>query len=135
MDFVLPPAAVGCRLYVVEFRGVAVLLTLGGNDAVYAALLDGDPLREEHAQRAFQQAIAASLQPPKALAVPGALHRLSIEVQTPLRGTRAMVRVEFEQQELLARQVFVDPQKPASMTLYPRQEIAVQRIVVRGFGL
>jgi hypothetical protein len=43
--------------------------------------------------------------------------------------------VLFEGVELLDVRPELDPQKPASMALFPRQEIAVQRVVIRGTGL
>lgn len=135
VDLVIPPSTVGSRYYVFEFRGIAVMLAFGGGDTVHAALVEGDPRREEPAQRAFQRAMATGFAVPRVQAIPGAVHRLVIDVHTPLRGARAMVKVEFDQQELLGRQVFLDTQRAATMVLWPRQEIALQQVVVRGFGL
>ncbi|MCC7062058.1 MAG: serine/threonine protein kinase [Planctomycetes bacterium] len=135
LDCVLPPVTVGQRLYVVEFRGVAVLVCVAGNDAVYAALLEGDPQREEVAQRAFKRAMEGGFQAPVAIAIPGAVHRLTIDIQASPSRTRAQVRVLLEGVELLDARCDLDPQKAAGMRLFPRQEIAVQRMTVRGTGL
>jgi tRNA A-37 threonylcarbamoyl transferase component Bud32 len=135
LDCVFPPVTVGPRLYVIEFRGISVLLTLAGNDSVHAALVEGDPHREEVAQRAFQHAIEGGLNAPIATAIPGAIHRITIDIKASPSRVRAQVRVLFEGVELLDVRPELDPQKPASMALFPRQEIAVQRVVIRGTGL
>jgi hypothetical protein len=136
LEFVLPPATVGRRTYVVEFRGIAVLLTVAANDLVYAALVDGDPLREDAAQRAFQRAILGALVPARAMVVPGAVHLLTIDVTTSSSRNRAAVEVAFEG-AVLAREVAreVDPRQAPTVVVYPHQDVAVKRLSVRGAGL
>ncbi|MBM4062072.1 MAG: serine/threonine protein kinase [Planctomycetes bacterium] len=134
LDVVLPPASVGGRLYFVEFRGAAVALAIGGNDAVHAALVDGDPRREDAARGAFQRAMLGGLSPPRAVAVPGAVHRITFEVRAPLRG-RALVKFAFEGTELLAEQCAIETQRPANLVILPRQELGLVAAVVRGSGL
>lgn len=135
VDLVLPPPTVGTRFYLFEFRGVAVALVLGGNDAVHASVLDGDLRKEEWAQKSFLDAIGGLLTAPRAFAVPGGVHRLVIDIATPQRGRQALIKVLFEGVELAARQRAIDPTKPANLVVVPRQELAVQQVVVRGSGL
>ncbi len=134
IDLVLPPASIGPRTYVFEFRGVAVLLTLGADDSVHAVLVDGDPRREELTQRAFQRAMQDSLVASRIKAVPGAVHRLSIDLRLS-RSARATVRATFEGSLVLEASREVDPRAPVAIAVLPQQELALQQIVVHAEGL
>ncbi|MEO6595617.1 MAG: hypothetical protein ABIP94_12765, partial [Planctomycetota bacterium] len=136
VDFAVPPSTVGRRIYEFEFRGIALIFVVAANDAVYVALVDGDPGREDQVQRAFQRAMLGALAQPRALVVPGAVHRLTIEIlaASSLRK-RAAVRVLFDDTELLAESHDLDPQRAPDFVLYPLQEIAVYEVVVRAHSL
>ena len=133
-DLVLPPASVGRRTYVFEFRGVAVLLTLGADDRVHAVLVDGDPRREDLAQRAFQRAMQDALVATRVVAVPGAVHRLSIELRLSRSG-RAVVRATFEGAQVLEAARDVDPRAAAAIAVLPQQELALRQVVVHAEGM
>ncbi|MBX3464856.1 MAG: serine/threonine protein kinase [Planctomycetes bacterium] len=136
LDLVLPAAGVGRRLYVIEFRGIAVLLAITADDAAYAALVHGDPLREDLAQRAFQRALLGALQPARCLVLPGAVHQLRLDVAASTTRRRATVRVELDGAVLVAGELHdLQPQLGLDATLYARQEIAVRRLVVRASAL
>ncbi|MBL9079474.1 MAG: protein kinase [Planctomycetes bacterium] len=136
LDLVLPPAAVGRRLYVVEFRGIAVLLTVSANDVAYAALVDGDPRREELAQRAFTRAMQGALQPARALVVPGGVHRLRIDVTASVTRRRATVAVDLDGAVLIDRELHeLQASQPLDVVVLPQQEIALRRVAVRALGL
>ena len=136
VDLVLPGAAVGRRHYVLAFRGIAVMLVVTADDKVHAALVDGDPLREDLAQRAFERALLGALLPPHASVVPGAVHRLSVDVRVSPTRRRAPVTVDLDGQVLIDRELHdLAPQQPLDVVLYPRQEVAVPRIAVQASGL
>ncbi len=129
---VLPPASVGRRFWVFEFRGIGCMLVLGANDTVHAALVEGDVRRDGHeVERAFQRAIDGVVSAGKVVALPGAEHRLTIHVAATRGGARAMVRVSFEGTELVAALHKYDAQRPPTFAVHPQQEIAVRRVVVR----
>lgn len=135
IDVVLPPASVEQRFYIVEFRGVAVLLALSQDNAVHAALVKGDPRRQEHSARAYEAAMNGVLERSKAIAVPGAIHRLTIDITASTGRARAAVKVGFEGRELIDQQHDIDSQAAANLVIYPRQEMRLQGLTVRGFGL
>jgi tRNA A-37 threonylcarbamoyl transferase component Bud32 len=136
LDLVLPGATVGRRLYVVAFRGIAVLLVVTADDVAYAALVDGDPLREELAQRAFVRAMQGVLQPARVVVVPGGVHRLSVDVTATPTRRRASVRVDLDGAVLIDGELHdLPPQQALDVLLYPQQEIAVRRVAVRAAGL
>jgi tRNA A-37 threonylcarbamoyl transferase component Bud32 len=136
LDVVLPSSTVGRRLYVVQFRGVAVLLVVAANDVAYAALVDGDPRREDLAQRAFTRAMEGALQPARAVVVPGAVHRLRIDVVASTTRRRATVTVDLDGAVLVDGALHeLQPQPMLEAVLYPQQEIAVRRLAVRAAGL
>lgn len=135
LDFVLPSPAVEPRFYIVQFRGIAIALVLTRDNAVHAAFLEGDPRRQEHAKKAFERAMRGVLDRVRAVAVPGAVHRLTIDVTASWGRTQATVSVRFEGRELMRGQRRLDPESEALMVLYPRQELQVERLRVRGRGL
>src|SRR5688572_33061607 len=132
----MPPTSVGGRLWVFEFRGIAVVLVIGANDTVHAALIEGDLRREEIVQRAFVRAMSGVMAPTKAVAVPGGVHRLTMEVAAnSSTRTRSWVRVVFEGVELVPRERrALDPQRAPTFAIHPQQDLAVHRVVVRGEG-
>jgi tRNA A-37 threonylcarbamoyl transferase component Bud32 len=137
VDFVLPPSAVGRRMWVFEVCGIACVLVLSANDVPHAALIDGDLRREENVHRAFVHAMQEVLDPAKErrdVVVPGGVHRLTIELVTT--SSRARVRVLFERTELIPptpRQF--DSERLPEFALHPQQDIKVQRVLVRAAGL
>jgi len=135
LDLVVPPSTAGRRFYVIEFRGIAVMLVITANDGVQAALVEGDPRREARADRAFDRAMRGVLEQPKALVVPGAVHRLTFEILASSGRTRAAVKVSFDGRELIDGQHPLDAQKPVALVIYPRQEMRVKQVVVSGRGL
>jgi hypothetical protein len=132
LDLVLPPAAGGRRLYVVDFRSAGVVVVLSGDNRVHAALVDGDPAREEPVQRAFQRAMLGVLAQTKGVAIPGAVHRLSIDVVTSPARETGLVRVSLDGVELLSERAKLVPQREPTVRLHALQEISVRGIAVRG---
>mgnify|MGYP001354296011 CR=1 FL=1 len=136
IDLVLPPGSVGRRAYLIEFRGIPVFVVVAGNDVAYAAVIEGDPRREDAAQRAFAQAMQGALQPARAVVVPGAVHRLRIDVHASSTRRRATVSVDLDGAVLIDRELHeLQPQHPLDVSLQPQQEVAVRRVAVRAFGL
>jgi len=135
VDLVLPPASVGRRFYLFEHRGVGVLLFLGADDGVHLELVEGDVRREEHVQRTFQRAVADALGPQRTLMVPGAVHRLVIEVVASTGRDRGSVKVAFEGLEIVSPGVVLDPVRAPALTIHPQQEIAVRRVRLSASGL
>jgi hypothetical protein len=147
VDVVLPPTAVGRRMWVFEVCGIACVLVLSANDVPHAALIEGDLRREENVHRAFAHAMQEVLDPAKErrdVVVPGGVHRLTIELVTTSTpspaaketATRARVKVLFERTELIpatGRQL--DPGRLPEFALHPQQDIGVQRVLVRVGGL
>ncbi len=131
LDLVLPQAAIGRRLYVVEFRGIAVMLVVTADDTLHAALIDGDPLREDAAQRAFQQAIQGVVAGTGTPVVAGAVHRLTIDLLPTTTRSRAQVKVAFEGSVVVEGVHRLSPDQPPDVIVYPQQELAVQRAIVR----
>ncbi|MFY9343527.1 MAG: protein kinase [Planctomycetota bacterium] len=136
VDLLLPGPAVGRRFWVFEFRGVAVVLVLAGNDTVHAALVDGDLKVEANVAAAFVRALSGVMEPARVVAVPGGVHRLAIEVAADTQRTHAAVRVLFEGHELVPRERrALDPDREPTFAVHPQQDLVVQRIIVRGEGL
>ena len=135
VDFVLPAASVGRRLYVFEHRGVGCVLFVGADNAVQIEIVDGDPRREEHVQRAFQRAVIAALGPGRVFMVPGAVHRLTFEVIASPGRDRGSVRVAFEGHEIGSLGVDLDPLRAPTFAIHPQQEMAVRRVRVSASGL
>jgi len=132
VDVVLPPSTVGRRLYVFEFRGVPLVLVVTANDAVHGALVEGNPVDPQQVQRAFQHAL---LNPPAGrVALPGATHRIRLDLEATWGLRRANVKVQFDSAELLSGVHDLDPQAAAAFVLYPQQEIAVCRVAVKARG-
>jgi tRNA A-37 threonylcarbamoyl transferase component Bud32 len=134
-DLAVPASTAGRRLYLVEFRGIACALAITADDRVHAALVDGPALRESAAQSAFDRALSGVLAPSRAVALPGAVHRLTFEVHTSTSRTRAQVVVTFEGVEILRELRPIEPARAPAVTLWPLQEVAVRRVVVRAEGL
>jgi len=135
LDFVVPPPNVGRRFHVVEFRGIAFVFVVAANDAAHAATIDGDPRREEAAQRAFVRAMQNALSPSRTIVVPGAVQRLTIDLVAASSRRRVAVKVMLEDAVLIDEQRDLDPDRRPEVVLYPRQELAVHRIQVRAIGL
>lgn len=135
VDFVLPPSTVGRRFYVLEFRGIAVVLVVTAGDGVLAALVDGDVRREDAVQRAFTRALLGGLITPRAVVVPGAVHRLTIDLVSTSTRRRAAVKVSFEGTVLLEEPHDLDPDAPLALSFHAQQEVAVHRVLVRAVGL
>ena len=133
LDFSVPPANDRRRFYLMEFRGVAVVIVFAGDDSVHAALVDGDPRRESAVNEAFLRAIAEVSGKPQQQALPGAQHRLTIDVQGTSGRRGAAVRVAFEGREIETGYRELDAQPP-NFVLYPQQEIAVMRVMVESGG-
>jgi hypothetical protein len=131
VDVVLPPSTVGRRLYVFEFRGVPMVLVVTANDAVRGALVEGN-LEPEQVQRAFQHALLSP--PASTVALPGAVHRVRLELESSYGRSRANVKVHFDGAELITGTHALDPQAAAAFVLYPQQEIAVCRVAVKARG-
>jgi hypothetical protein len=132
VDVVLPPSTVGRRLYVFEFRGVPLVLVVTANDAVRCALVEGNPMEPEQVQRAFQHALLNTA--PARVAIPGATHRLRLDLEPTWGRRRANVKVLFDGAELLSTTHDLDPQAAAAFVCYPQQEIAVSRVAVKARG-
>ena len=135
LDLVVPDVAVGRRFYVVQFRGIAVMLVVTDKNIVHAAVVEGDPRNAAHADKACDRAVRGVLEPAKAVVVPGATHRLTIDLQVSTGRTQARVGVLFDGRELLDQKHKLDPQDEIALVLYPRQEIRVEQVVVRARGL
>jgi tRNA A-37 threonylcarbamoyl transferase component Bud32 len=134
-DVVFPARDAGRRAYVFEFRGVAVMVALDGNDGVRAAVVDGDPRRAEPAQRAFERALQEALGPPRAVAVPRGVHRLSLQLQLARNLGRANAIVALDGVELTQANVVVDPRANGTLVILPLQELWLHRVEVRASGL
>jgi tRNA A-37 threonylcarbamoyl transferase component Bud32 len=135
LDLVLPPQVVGRRFWAFEFRGIGLLLVAGANDVVAAALADGDVRREDVAHRAFVRATSA-LGEGRAVAVPGGVHRLVVDVTANSLRTSAIVRVRFDDAELVPPQRrTLDPGRAPSFTVHAQQDLQLRRAVVRADGL
>ncbi len=133
LDFAVPAATVGRRFHLLEFRGVAIVLVFAADDSVHAALVDGDARRETAVNEAFLRAIAEVPGKNKVVSVPGALHRLTIDVDGTSGRRGAAVRVAFEGREITAGYQ-LDSAQPPNFKLYPQQEIAVVRVMVEAGG-
>jgi tRNA A-37 threonylcarbamoyl transferase component Bud32 len=134
-DVVFPPPTVGRRFYVFEFRGIACVVVLGANDSVQVALVDGDVRREDAVQRAFLQALGGLASSPRALAVPGGVHRLTLDLQASASRAHATVRVLFDGVDLLAQPQRPRALGPVTFAVHPQQELAIARVVVRADGV
>ncbi|MBL8750271.1 MAG: serine/threonine protein kinase [Planctomycetes bacterium] len=134
VDFVVPPATIGRRFYVVEFRGIAVLLWIAANDCLFCTVVDGDLRREDLAQRAFLHVAQEAFGSTRNIVVPGAVHRLVIDVLPSATRRRAAVKVTLEGTNVFDESREVDPQAPIAVAFHARQEIAVHRFVVRAIG-
>jgi hypothetical protein len=132
----LPPADVpGDRIWLFEFRGVSVLLAMTQDGSVGASLLDRDVAHAEAVQRGVKRALSGFLgSAPRPRGVPGALHRLTIEVPGAGRG-KVRVRVQFEDTELLAEQREVDVHAAVSLRLLPTQTLGVAAVEFHGRGM
>lgn len=135
IDFALPPVEVDQRWYLVQFRGLAIAVVVGPDNAVHAAFVDGDPRKREASQNAFERALRGVLDRPRVMAIPGAQHRLTIVVEASWTAASGAVQVLFEGRELLRGRRALQAKAPADLLLYPRQEIAVHRVQVRARGL
>jgi tRNA A-37 threonylcarbamoyl transferase component Bud32 len=134
IDLAVPSEQVGRRFYVFEWRGVGFVVVVGNQGAVLAAFVDGDVRREDNVQKAFARAMAQTLQPKAALALPGAVHRLAVEIGAPFGPKRARVKVEWEGVVVLDEARPLEANRPAELWVLPRQELAVVQVVVRAFG-
>ncbi len=134
LECTFPRSAVGDRSYLVAFDGVSFILVLAANDSVQVEMIAGDPLDEPRARRAFVKALAGAFGPARATAIPGALHRLTVDV-VQVAPNQANVKVAFEGKELVRQLVGFDPKAPATFALHPRQELAVREVTARAFGL
>ncbi|MEC7725313.1 MAG: serine/threonine-protein kinase [Planctomycetota bacterium] len=134
IEWTFPKPAVGDRSYLLAFRGVSMVVVLAANDSVHVELIDGDAMDEERARRAYAAALAGAFAPARATAVPGALHRMTVDV-AQVAPNQASVRVMFEGEELLRRLHRFDPKQPVAFALHPRQEVAVRAVDVTIFGL
>lgn len=136
LDLVLPPQAVGRRFWVLEFRGIGLVLVVGANDVVAAALADGDVRREDVAHRAFVRASSAALGDARAMAVPGGVQRLVVDVSANSLRTSAIVRVSLDDVELVPPQRrALDPARAPSFSVYAQQDLQLRRATVRADGL
>ena len=109
-----------------------LVLVVTANDAVHGALVEGNSVEPEQVQRAFQHALLNT--PAGRVAIPGAAHRLRVDLQPSYGRRRAKVEVHFDGAELLTATHELDPQAAAAFVLYPQQEIAVCRVAVRARG-
>ena len=134
LEWTFPKPAVGDRSYLLDFDGVSLVVVLAANDSVHVELIDGDALDEERARRAYASALTGAFAPARATAVPGALHRMTIDV-VQVAPTQANVKVSFEGEELLRRLHRFDAKRRASFALHPRQEVSVRAAAVTIFGL
>ena len=89
-------------------------------------------MEPEQVQRAFRQALLTP--PANRVALPGAAHRLRVDLQPAYGLRRANVKVHFDGAELISAAHDLDPQAAAAFVLYPQQEIAVCRVLVRARG-
>jgi hypothetical protein len=136
LDIVVPSAAAGRRFWVIEFRGIGVVVTFGANDVVQAAIVEGDVHRADRVQRAYARAAAALLDGGKPAVVAGAVHRVTITVEAINARTRAIVRVLFDNLELVKGfAVDLDPNRLPDFAVHPQQDLAVRRVIVRADGL
>jgi hypothetical protein len=130
-DVAFPPASVGRRAYVFEYRGIAVLLALTGGDGVHAAVVDGEARRPEVVQRAFERAIHEALGPARAVAVPRGVHRIGLAIQVSRSQPRANVVVTIDGVELAQANVPFDGRAATAVAVLPLQEMWVHRVTVR----
>lgn len=134
LELTFPQAGVGDRSYLFEFDGVSLIVVLAANDSVQVELIDGPALDEDRTKRAFAKALAGAFAPAAATAIPGALHRLTIDV-LQVAPTQAMVKVNFEGKELLRSRYLYDSKLPPTFALHPLQEVSVREVTVRAYGL
>jgi tRNA A-37 threonylcarbamoyl transferase component Bud32 len=129
IDLLVPPAEVGLRLWLLEFSGVGVLLTVTADDAVRAALVD-DVRREAAAKDAFRIAMEPAIdgRPPATFAIPGAVHCLRVAIAASPGQRRGLVRVFFDQDELCAGPVALEPDRPPLLTFLPQQEVGIKAV-------
>jgi tRNA A-37 threonylcarbamoyl transferase component Bud32 len=135
LDLVVPPASVGRRLWLLDCCGIAFVLVLGANDSVQVAFVDGDPRGEAAARRAGERALAGIMTEPKVRAVAGATHRLRVELKMTAGRRGSRCTVWFEGVELASETRPFDPERAPQFTLYPQQDVAVARVVMRAHGL
>lgn len=122
------------RWYIVEFDGIKVMLVIAANNSVQVELMDGDPLDEQGARKAFEKALQGAWAPARAYVIPGSLHRLTIDVSATA-PTQANVIVKLENKELVRRLFRCDQKAAPDFVLHPMQELKVLRGTVRVFGM
>jgi hypothetical protein len=137
IDLILPPPSRGNRSYVFDFRGVPVLLLVTADDKVRAAVVEGDPLKEEAVHAASLRALTAALENgAHGRVIPGAVHRLHLRIDAAANRTRGAARILLDQTELcLDEDVALDPMRAPNLTIYPMQALQLRAVqfVARGF--
>jgi tRNA A-37 threonylcarbamoyl transferase component Bud32 len=135
VDVVFPPAAVGARAYVLALRGVAVVVCLDQDDGMHAAVVRGDPERDEDVRLAVGRALRGVFGPVAAHAVPGAAHRLTLQVTPNAARSSAVVEVRCDGVPLLAgERRSLDARRVPDFALAPLQALTVQRVAFAGDG-
>ncbi|MFN9705621.1 MAG: hypothetical protein ACK595_12480, partial [Planctomycetota bacterium] len=134
-ELVFPPAAVGARAYVLALRGLAVVVCLDQDDGVHAAVVRGDPEREDDVRAAVGRALRGVFGPVAAHAVPGASHRLTLLVTPNAARTSAVVEVRCDDAPLLVgERRGLDPRRLPDFALSPLQAVTLRRVLFTGDG-
>jgi hypothetical protein len=133
VDVVFPPATVGARSYVLALRGVAIVVCLDQDDGVHAAVVRGDPERDEDVRAAIGRALRGVFGPIAAHAVPGATHRLTLQVTPNAARSSAVVEVRCDDAPLLVGERRpLDPRRVPDFALAPLQTLTLRRVAFAG---
>lgn len=127
----LPDATAGLRAWVFVVRGVGVALCVDGAGAVRARVVRGDPARDENVADAIVRALATDA--PAAVAVPGAVHGVAIQVVPNAQRTTALVSVTFDGAPLCSSDRRpLDPKAAPTFAVMPLAPIVLETVVARG---
>jgi len=111
-----------------------VVKPMGPVSAVPAVTQDAI-IAADGAVQAFEHALFPPAVAPRALAIPGVSHEVSIDVAVTGARPQAMVKVAFDGVELLRGLHKVDASRPPTFAMHPLQEVQVGRVTVRAFDL
>jgi hypothetical protein len=132
------PSVDGDRIWLLEFRGIVVLLVMAQDGSVGASL--PEPAAEVPRSEALQRAVRRALDPflraaPRPRGIPGGLHRIGIEIeQKGPAGRKCRVRVRFDETELCSEQREIDNRAAPVLRLLPSQAMGVAAVEFRGTG-
>lgn len=127
----LPDATAGLRAWVFVVRGVGVAVCLDGAGAARARVVRGDPARDDNVADAVVRALATDA--PAALAVPGAVHGVTINVVPNAQRTTALVSVAFDGAPLCSSDRRpLDPKAAPTFAIVPLAPLVLESVVARG---